>query len=211
MTYKLIGFDMDGVIFRNINFWMELHKRFGTLEQGIELTKKYLHTNYNKLVEEVVMKLWHGKDAEAYYELINSVEYLPGVKETFAHIKKRGYITAIISGSSIDLARRVQRDYGINHIFANELVIRNGKVAGEFIWPVGNGKKFKAKMIQELCSHIGISPKEVIYIGDSDIDIEAFKEVGLSIAFNSASQKLKKVATYIVESDNLTDIIKYIP
>ncbi|MBI5871948.1 hypothetical protein HZB88_02585 [archaeon] len=75
MAYKLICFDMDGVIFKDINFWMELHKKFGTLEQGIELTKKYLYTDYDMLVEGVVVKLWKGKDAKSYYDLVDSIEY----------------------------------------------------------------------------------------------------------------------------------------
>lgn len=211
MTYKLVCFDMDGVIFRDINFWMELHKKFGTLEQGIELTKKYLHADYDRLVEEVVVKLWKGKDAKPYYNLVNSIEYLPGVRETFAHLKTRGYMTAIISASSIDVARRVQKDYGVDHIFANELVIRDRKVAGEFVWPIGAGKEKKAQIIRDLCSDLGISPKEVIYVGDSDTDIEAFKEVGISIAFNSSSEELKKVSTHTVNTHNLEDVIKYIP
>lgn len=211
MTYKLICFDMDGVIFKDINFWIELHRKFGTLEQGMELTKKYLHSNYDKLVKEVVVKLWNGKDARPYYDLVNSIEYLPGVKETFKHIKTKGYLTAIISASSIDVARRVQKDFGVDYIFANELVIRDGKVAGEFIWPIGAGKEKKAKIIQDLCLSLDILPKEVIYIGDSDADIEAFKEVGLSIAFNSASDELKKVAKRVVDTHNLKDVIKYIP
>ena len=211
MTDKLVCFDMDGVIFKDINFWMELHKKFGTLEQGIELTKKYLHTNYDRLVEEVVVKLWKGKDAKPYYDLVNSIEYIPGVRDTFYHLKTRGYMTAIISASSIDVARRVQRDYGVDHIFANELVIRDGKVAGEFIWPIGAGKEKKAQIIQDLCSNLGISTKEVIYVGNSDTDIEAFKEVGISIAFNSSSEELKKVSKYTVDTHNLADVIKYIP
>jgi len=202
---------MDGVIFKDINFWMELHKKFGTLKQGIELTKKYLHTDYDKLVEEVVVKLWKGKDAKPYYDLVNSIKYLPGVKQTFDHIKTKGYMTAIISASSIDVARRVQKDYGVDHIFANELVIRNGKVAGEFIWPIGAGKEKKAQIIRNLCSDLGISSKEVIYVGDSDTDIEAFKEVGIPIAFNSSSEELKKVSKYTVDTHNLAKVIQYIP
>ena len=120
-------------------------------------------------------------------------------------------MTAIISASSIDVARRVQKDYGVDHIFANELVIRNGKVTGEFVWPIGAGREKKAKIIRDLCSDLGINTKEVIYIGDSDTDIGAFQEVGLSIAFNSASDELKKVATYTVETHNLADVLKYIP
>lgn len=202
---------MDGVIFKDINFWMELHKKFGTLEQGIKLTEKYLYTDYNRLVEEVVVKLWKGKDAKPYYDLVNSIEYLPGVKEIFNHLKTRGYIAAIISASSIDVARRVQKDYGIDHIFANELIIRDGKVAGEFIWPIGAGKEKKAQIIRDLCSSMDISPKDVIYVGDSDADIEAFKEVGISIAFNSSSEELKKVSKFVVDTHNLADVIQYIP
>ncbi len=211
MQYKLICFDMDGVIFRDINFWIELHKAFGTLEQGIQLTEKYLYTNYQKLVEEVVEKLWKGRDAKPYYDLVNSVEYLPGVKETFTELRKRGFKTAIISSSSIDAARRVQKDHGIDYIFANELVIRESKITGEFIWPIGPGKEKKAEIMKNLCSEIGILTKQAIYIGDSDNDIEAFRHAGLSIAFNSSSAELKKAATYTVDTNNLSDILKLIP
>lgn len=209
--YKLICFDIDGVIFKDVSFWMELHKKFGTYEEGVELTKEYLHTDYNRLVEEVVVKLWKGEDAKPYYDLVNSLKYLPGVKKTFDYIKKKSLITAIISASSIDVARRIQKDFGVDHIFANELVIKDGKVAGEFIWPIGEGTEKKAEIIQDLCDNLEIPTKECIYIGDDKIDIEAFKLVGLSIAFNSKSDELKKVATHVVDSDNLADIIPYLP
>ncbi len=211
MKCKLVCFDMDGVIFKDINFWLELHKAFGTFEEGKFLTEKYLHTDYNKLVEEVVHRLWNGMDAKPYYKLVNSIKYLPGVKETFEHVHRKGLMTAIISGSSIDVARRVQKDFGVDYIFANELVIKDGKVAGEFIWPVGAGKERKAQILSGLCNILNISTKDCIYIGDSDLDIEAFKEVGLSIAFNSSSDSLKKVATHIIESHVLSDVIKYLP
>ncbi len=211
MSFKLICFDMDGVIFRDINFWIELHKRFGTEEEGKILTEKYLHTDYDRLVKEVVVKLWKGKDAKPYYDLVNEREYLPGVAETFEHVKNKGYITAIVSGSSIDAVRRVQKDHGVDHIFANELIIRDGKVAGEFVWPIGAGKRKKSDIIHNLCNDLNISPKECIYIGDTESDIEAFKVVGLSIAFNSTSEELKKHATRVVDSNNLSDTIKFIP
>ncbi len=157
-----------------------------------------------------MVKLWKGKSAKTYFDLVNSLEYLPGVKEVFKHIKKRDWISAIISASSIDVARRVQQDYGVDHLFANELVIKEGKVSGDFIWPIGAGKHKKAEIIRHLCKDLGIKKEEVIYIGDSDTDIEAFKEVGLSIAFNSASEQLRKVATRVVESNNLADVLKHL-
>ena len=210
MKCKLICFDLDGVIFKEPNFWIELHKKFGTFEKGKKLTEEHLHNDYGKLVEEVVVKLWKGRDAGPYYELVDSVEYNKGVKEVFEYVKKKGLITAIISSSSIDAVKRVKKDFQVDYIFANKLVIKDGKVSGEFVWPIGAGKENKARIIRELCNKLGIKTDECIYIGDNKVDIEAFKEVGLSIAFNSDSDELKKAATFVVESRNLSDVLKYI-
>ena len=133
MNYKLICFDIDGVIFKDVNFWMELHKSFNTLEQGKILTEKYLHSDYPRLVEEVVVNLWKGRDAKPYFDLVNSLEYLPGVKQMFDYVKSKGFISALISASSIEVARRVQKDFGVDHIFANELIIRDNKVSGDVL------------------------------------------------------------------------------
>ncbi|HLC98127.1 MAG TPA: HAD family phosphatase [Candidatus Nanoarchaeia archaeon] len=207
MVYRLICFDMDGVIFRDVNFWMALHEKFGTLEEGKKLTKKYLHANYAKLVEEVVGKLWKGKDARPYFELVNSLEYFHGVTDVFAYVKKQDWITAIISSSSLDVARRVQHDFGVDHVFANELVIKEGKVSGDFVWPIGAGKHKKAEILLHLCSDLGLRSQETIFIGDSETDIEACREAGLSVAFNSKSEELKKAVNVVIDSENLLDIL----
>lgn len=210
MTYKLLCLDMDGVLFKDVNFWMELHKVFGTLTEGKILTSKYLNSNYEKLVHEVVVKLWKGKNAKLYFDLVNYLEYLPGVRELFDKVKQKGFITAIISASSIDCARRVQHDFGVDHLFANELVIKNGVVSGEFVWSIGAGNQKKAQIIKHLCNDLNIGVGECIYIGDSYQDIEAFKIVGLSIAFNSKSDELKRISTHTVESNNLADVLRYL-
>ncbi len=210
MSYRLICLDLDGVLFKDVNFWLEMHKAFGTYAQGVELTKRYLHTDYDRLVKEVVGTLWKGKDAAPYFRLVGSLEYLPGVPEVFAHVKRLGLTTAIISASSIEAAWRVQRDFGVDYIYANELVIKDGRVSGEFIWPIGAGRDKKAKAVMELCDLLNISPREAICIGDSDADLEAFKIVGRSIAFNCASEELKRAATYVVESADLRDALPYL-
>ncbi len=202
---------MDGVILENQYFWMEAHKVFGTYEQGKVLTEKYLHSDYDRLVEEVVVKLWKGKEAKPYYDLVNkSVKYLPGVKEVFKFIKEQGWITAIITGNSIDVARKVQHDLGIDHIYGNELVIKDGKVAGEFLWPIGEGLDKKPEIVKHLCEDLDIDPKEVTYIGDDKNDLKCFQLVGKSIAFNCKLEELKKEATHVVDSKDLSDILPLI-
>lgn len=208
---KLICFDMDGVIFDFFNFWNELHKAFGAYEEGKKLTDKYIVSDYERLKREVPGRLWRGKDAKPYYDLVNSIEYMNGIKEVFDYIHKKGFITAIVSGSSLDVARRVQKDFGVDHIFANHLVIEDGKVSGEFLDPIRSGLGYKVKVLNELCEKIGLSMSEVVYIGDSKFDIAIFKEVGLSIAFNSDCAELKEIATHVVDSKNLSEIIEFLP
>lgn len=209
MSFKMICLDADGVIFKGSNFWLDLHKAFGTYEKGKALTDKYLHTNYDKLAQLVVYKLWKGKDAKPYYELIKSRKYMPGVKELFKAIKNIKLVSAIISGGSLLLIKRAQKDFGADYVFANELIIKENKIAG-YNPEVSVGKHRKAEIIIDLCKELGIKLEEVIFIGDSSYDLEAFKVVGRAIAFNSDSEELKKHAHIIVDSDNLKDVLPYL-
>lgn len=209
MNTKLACFDMDGVIFEDINFWMELHKAFGTYDEGKVLTEKYLRTDYEKLVEEVVVNLWQGLPASALFDLVNSAVYNPGANELFTYLHDKNYTTAIISASSLDLAKRAQNNLNIHYIFANDLKIKNGYVSGSFDWPVGVGEENKANIVRNLASTLNINLSDVFYVGDNLNDIEAIKIVGTSIAFNSNKDKLNKHATHVVESNNLIDLKKY--
>lgn len=207
MAPKLICLDMDGVLFQPANFWLELHRVLGTEQQGKELTKKYLHTDYQRLVHEVVFTLWKGKKAEPYHQLIQSIPYMPGIKELFQHIKRQDWLTAILSSGSIDLARRAQHDWGIDFIYANELVIKEGKITGEFIFPMGSGTKEKAQIVQHLAQDLGIPLQDIVFVGDSETEREAFKIVGKSIAFNAKDELLRKTATHIVDELDLRKIV----
>ncbi|USN45060.1 MAG: HAD family phosphatase [Candidatus Woesearchaeota archaeon] len=207
MTFKLICFDMDGVLFDQRNFWMEVHKVFGTLEEGKVLTETYLHADYEKLIEEVIGRLWLGRDATPYYELVNSLQYIPGIAELFAHIKKEGYMTAIISGASLAVARRVQKDFGVDFLLANDVRIENNKFTKDFFWPVGNGHDNKAELVKQLSKLLSIPLEQITFIGDSQNDAAAFKIVGTSIAFNTDDDDVLAKATHQVKAKDLRQLI----
>ncbi|MFH1511688.1 MAG: HAD family phosphatase [Candidatus Woesearchaeota archaeon] len=206
---KLACFDMDGVIFKSKNFWLELHKRFGTYEEGKKLTEQYLHNNYAKLVEEVVVKLWKGKDATQYYELVRNAEYVDGAADVISHLRSRKILTALITTGPKDLARRAQDELGIDCIYANELAIKDNKVSGEFIWPLGHGGEEKVKIVKELMHRLGLKWEDVSYVGDHDNDIEVCKKAGLAIGFNP-SEKLEKECEHIVRGSSLKEVLNYI-
>jgi len=206
---KLIIFDMDGIIFEHFNFWLELHKAYGTFEEGAELTKKYLKTGYKKLVEEVIGRLWKDKPAEIYFDLIKKIKYLPGAKETIDELKKKGYKIAIISSGPSDLAERTKKELGIDYVYTNKLLIKDGKVAGSKdlkYWSVANDNKQAA--LRDFCKQHNLLLKDVIVVVHGDNDIPMAKSAGFAIAFNPDSKELEKYCNVIIKGDNLTKILK---
>ena len=203
---KLIIFDMDGVVFKNISFWVKLHKAYGTLKEGKVLTEKYVKTNYAKLVDEVVGKLWKGRPAKPYYDLTKKLKYTKGAKQTFRELKKMNYKTAIISSGPNDLALRAKKDLNIDYIFTNYLIIKNNKISGEFKWPVGDARK--QVILRNLAEKLNVDLKDVIVIVHGDNDIRMAKTAGFAIAFNPTSEKLLKYCSKTIRENNLTAILK---
>jgi len=215
IAYRLIGLDVDKVLVKPGNFWMELHRVFGTLEQAKPLNEKFLIPGdpqaYNKLIEAVVVELWKGKDAEPYFDLVASLPYNNGIGRVFEYVRDQGLKVALVSASSYDLGVRIHRDFKVDHIFANKLIIEDGKIAGRFDPIVGEGTKEKARIMANLCEVYGINRRQAMFVGDGNVDVEAASSVGFSVAFNSTSEKLRKVATRIVDGDNLENLVEVLP
>jgi len=206
---KLIIFDMDGVIFKDTNFWIELHKAYGTWKEGKELTKKYIKTNYEKLVKEVIGKLWKDKPAEVYFDLIKKARYVKGVKETFVVLKSKNYKIAIISSGPRDLAKRAQDELDIDYIYANHLQIEGNKVSGLTDmrnWPLRNDNK--GEIMRKLCDEHNISYKDCIVVGHEDNDMKMARTAGLAIAFCPKDEEIKKYCNIVIDKNDLTLILK---
>ena len=129
------------------------------------------------------------------------------MKEFFEYIHKNNFRTAVISSSSYDVVLRAKNELGIDYIFSNALVIKDDKISGDFLWPIGAGNESKAIVMKKLCSDINIETKDVVFIGDSITDLHAVWEAGYSIAFNSKSDELKKNTSVVVDSNDARDLI----
>lgn len=209
---KLIVFDMDGVIFQDFNFWIELHKAFGTYEEGLALTQKYLKTDYQKLVDEVIGRLWKGKPTKIYFNLIKKAEYVKGAQETLKELKNRGYKIGIISSGPWHLAERAKQENNLDYHITNKLPIKNGKILGSkniSNWTIQDGKK--KDPLKEIAKINNSKVEDTIVIVHEHNDIEMAEESKLAIAFNPTSKELEKHCEIIVKGNNLKEILKYIP
>jgi len=209
MKTKLIVFDMDGVIFEDDNFWARMHVAYKTEDPGFELTEKYLKTDIKKLADEVIGKLWKGKSADQFYELIKTSKYNHGAKETMEKLKEMGIKTAILTSGPIQLARRAKKELGIDLVRGNEIIIENNKITGEYNW-LSLEYSHKGDSFLGICKELGIKSEEAVAVGDNEQDIYKFEKAGFSIAFNSGSLKLKNHADLIIEDNDLKKILEFV-
>ncbi|KAI7852102.1 HAD-like domain-containing protein [Circinella umbellata] len=125
-----------------------------------------------------------------------NVDVLEKVKESLtftegAHflcqsLKKLGFKLAVISGGFIPLARYVKAELGLDYAFANQLQVSvDGKTfTGETVGPVVDGVR-KAELLDVIAQAEGVTPKQVIAVGDGANDLWMLNKAGLGIAFNA--------------------------
>jgi len=209
--YKAVVFDLDGVIFKHRNFWERMHKVYGTRKIGVELTKKYLKTDFSKLVSEVVEKLWKGKDAKLFQMLVESAKYNPGAKEMARELKKEGYTLAIISSAPRELGLKARLELGIRYNYTNTLEVKQGKITGKFY--AVHDFHGKDKTVFAFCREVGINPKEVIAVGDSENDIPMFRICGKAIGFNllpSEKERIGRFCDVVIPGNDLREVLNMI-
>lgn len=206
---------MDGTIFSHKSIWTQLTIKLGTGKEHKAAAGKYLQTDYDELVHVVIGKIWRGKPAQPFLDLINQAQYLPNVKETFKELKKQGHTLAIISSGPQQLVDRAKKELSILYGIGNTLDIKDGIITGNYqypdgtsMWPVHDNNKDEHARI--LAKQTGIPLTNAIAIGDSKNDIPLFKAVKTSIAFNTQDEEVIKAATYHVKGNNLKEIIKYV-
>lgn len=205
----MIIFDMDGVIFEGCNFWLDLHKVYGTKEEAIKLAEKFLYTtresDYIYLSNYTAKFLWQGKPASSYDRLVEERRYHPGIHKLFNYIHSRNIKTAILSSGAYDLAVRAQTELGIDIVLANRLATNDSILTGEVDVMVPDN--MKDKIGKKLMWKFGIKPNNVAFIGDADSDVNLAKIVNLSISYNSKSKKLRNVCKFNLSYGELEKVV----
>ena len=153
----------------------------------------------------------HGLTKDKFIEIINSRPLMNGAEETLRELKKRGYKTAVITGSFKALAERVKELLGLDYIIAHcELIFdENGNLKEWKLIPCDF--EGKVEYFNKLAKELGLNPSECAYIGDEVNDIPIFSKAGLSIAFNCRKEEVKKVANIVIDKKDLKEILQYFP
>ena len=223
---KLIFFDMDGVLFDvagynengkkvAISTWNAVFDKIGIYHEHERLKEMFIKGIFSSYMEwtdeacKVLQK--HGLTKEKFMKIINSRTLMDGAKETLSELKKKGYKTALITGSFRALADRAKELLGLDEIIAHCALFfdENGHLKEWKLIPCDF--EGKVEYFNKLATKLNLSPQECACVGDEVNDIPIFKKAGLSIAFNCHKEKVKKVAQIVIDKKDLKEILKYFP
>lgn len=182
---RLICFDMDSTLIQT-ECIDELAKRAGVGEQVAAITERAMHgeIDFKKSFTERVALL-KGLDADVMKDIAETMPITEGVDRLMTVLKQCGYKIAILSGGFTYFGEYLQRKYGIDYVYANELEIdENNKLTGRYIGDVVDGKR-KAELLKLLAQVEKVNLAQTIAVGDGANDLPMLSEAGLGIAFHA--------------------------
>ena len=151
------------------------------------------------------MKLLKGLSEEVLQDVAVNLPITKGARRLIDTLKSYGFKTAILSGGFTYFGRYLQKELGIDYVYANELEIKDGKLTGGYIGEIVNGEK-KAEFLKELAKKEGIDIDQTIAVGDGANDLPMLNLAGLGIAFH-AKPTVKDNAQSSISSIGLDGVL----
>ena len=112
------------------------------------------------------------------------VKLMPGAKELLETMRQKGAYSVLVSGGFSFFTSRVRSALGFNEDHSNQLEISNHVLTGRVIPPI-LGKEAKLQTLRATCQKLGITPDEVLAVGDGANDLPMLLAAGLGVAYHA--------------------------
>lgn len=129
----------------------------------------------------------------------------PGAATLVRTMAVLGAETALVSGGFSFFSERVAAAAGFARQQANRLVIRDGHLTGDVERPI-LGRSAKREALLAIAGGLGITPAEVVAIGDGANDLDMVREAGLGVAYR-AKAALAEAASARLDHSDLTAVL----
>ncbi len=182
---RLICFDMDSTLIQT-ECIDELAKRAGVGEQVAAITARAMRgeIDFKESFKERVALL-KGLDVSVMQDIAAHLPITEGTDRLMSVLKRCGYKIAILSGGFTYFGEFLQRRYGIDYVYANELEIdEDGKLTGNYVGEIVDGHR-KAELLRLLAQVEKVNLAQTIAVGDGANDLPMIAEAGLGIAFHA--------------------------
>ncbi len=202
---RLVAFDMDSTLIE-AEVIDELAAEAGVGEQVAAITEQAMRgeLDFSESFRRRV-QLLTGLDENVLAKVAARLPLTEGAEHLIKTLRSLGYKTAILSGGFTYFGERLQRQLGIDYVYANELEIENGQVTGEVTGTIVDGDR-KAALLREIAEKEGIDLEQVISVGDGANDLPMLSIAGLGIAFR-AKPLVKQSAEQSISTLGLDGIL----
>jgi phosphoserine phosphatase len=202
---RLVAFDMDSTLI-NAEVIDELAKVHGVGARVSAITERAMR---GELVFRESFRaraaLLAGLPESALKQVAETVALNEGAHRLIRALKLFGYKTAILSGGFQYVGEHLQRELGIDYVFANRLEVRDGVMTGDVDGPIVDAER-KAELLLEIARKEGISRHQTIAIGDGANDLPMLSAAGLGIAYH-AKPLVKETARHAISNFGLDSVL----
>ena len=205
---RLICFDMDSTLIRT-ECIDELAEKAGVGEQVRAITESAMRGEID--FKESFAKrvaLLKGLDISVMKEIAENMPITEGVERLMFVLKRYGYKIAILSGGFTYFGEYLQKKFGIDYVYANELEVEDGKLTGRYLGDVVDGKR-KAELLRLIAQVEKVDIAQTIAVGDGANDLPMLSLAGLGIAFH-AKPKVKENAQQSINTIGLDGVLYFL-
>lgn len=179
----LVVFDFDGTLAAQRGSWGLLYRLFGVEERGSERTEAYWdgELTFQEWCEGNVAD-WQAKGVtrDNLERAAQALKLTVGADKLLSALDERDVTFGVLSSGIADLVGRLD-PYEPSFVASNEIHY-DDDVPVDVNASVGPFDKGEALL--DICDRRGVASENVVYVGDSHSDTEAFAEAGLAILFD---------------------------
>ena len=201
----LIIFDVEGVLYDE-EYLPILAEKLNKESEIWEITKQGIQgkINWEEGLQTRVNAL-KGLDEKICQEVSDSLPIMTGAKEACRVLKAAGWKIMAVSGGFTLMMDRLKEELGLDYVYCNELIFKDGKLDGVEISVDSN----KAKSAKIKIEEWGEKKEDIVCVVDGANDIKLFDICGLGIAYR-AQDLVKDLATTTLEEKDLSKILDII-
>ncbi|MEO3190313.1 phosphoserine phosphatase SerB [Parabacteroides distasonis] len=205
---RLICFDMDSTLIET-EVIDELAIRAGVGDQVKAITEAAMRGEID-FCESFRQRcaLLKGLDVSVMQEIAENLPITEGVDRLMRILKKVGFKIAILSGGFTYFGNFLKQKYNIDYVYANELEIENGKLTGNHVGDIVDGKR-KAELLRLIAQVENLDIRQTVAVGDGANDLPMISIAGLGIAFH-AKPKVKATAKQSISTIGLDGILYFL-